>query len=234
VVIVDLLRAALRNPTVVFLLGLASGLLLVAAWHAARFLLDLRAARRRAEAALDAATATPRDREARRLVELSKRKLRFQPRLNPRWVAPLIEEIPVLVRAIAVVYYPDHPDPLRAPGLSRFTRAVELGARDVAEFLETRRVGRLIDMSAAAAWRTWDVGRRVTRHEHVRSVVRWYDRLRPVWQATRYRSPVMWTGLAASNAAIRVLQPEIIEIVARRAIELYSGRATPAEGPPPG
>jgi hypothetical protein len=234
VAILDVLRAALRTPAVIFLLGLTSGLLLVAAWHAARFLLDLGAARRRAAAALDAATETPRDREARRLVELSQRKLRFQPRLNPRWVAPLVEEIPLLVRAIAVVYYPDHPDPMRAPGLSRFTRAVELGARDIAEFLETRRVGRLIDMSAATAWRTWDVSRRVTRHEHVRKVVGWDARLRPVWQAARYRSPVMWTGLAASNAAIRVLQPAIIAIVARRAIELYSGRATPTEGPPPG
>jgi hypothetical protein len=34
----------------------------------------------------------------------------------------------------------------------------------------------------------------------------------------------MWASLAVSNVTIRTLQPAIIDLIARRAIELYSGR----------
>jgi len=34
----------------------------------------------------------------------------------------------------------------------------------------------------------------------------------------------MWASLAVSNVAVRALQPAVIDIVARRAMELYSGR----------
>jgi hypothetical protein len=34
----------------------------------------------------------------------------------------------------------------------------------------------------------------------------------------------MWASLAASNVAVRTLQPAVIDIIARRTMELYSGR----------
>jgi hypothetical protein len=208
------------HPWLTFLAGVLAGLALVAAWQGVRFLVDLRAVRRRAlqvglESAREAPLQDPRDVEAH---------LMFQRRLNPQWVTPLVREIPDLVRAIAATYYPDRLDPLWAPGISRFSRAVELTARDIADFLENQRVGRLVDVSATTVRRTWDVGYRLSKHEHWQTATRWYQRIRPVWQAARYRSPITWVSLAATNAAVRVLQPAIVAIVARRAIELYSGR----------
>ena len=50
-----------------------------------------------------------------------------------------------------------------------------------------------------------------------------YRTVRPVVQALRYNSPLTWVGLATSNAAARVLQPSIIGIIGKRAIQLYSG-----------
>jgi hypothetical protein len=216
-------------PVLTFLAGVLAGLALVAAWQGVRFLIDLRAVRRRAlrlglESAREAPLEDPRDVEAQRLVAACKARLMFQRRLNPQWVTPLVREIPDLVRAIAATYYPDRLDPLWAPGISRFSRAVELTARDIADFLENQRVGRLVDVSAHTVRRTWDVGYRLSKHEHWQAATRWYQRVRPVWQAARYRSPITWVSLAATNAAVRVLQPAIVAIVARRAIELYSGR----------
>jgi hypothetical protein len=45
----------------------------------------------------------------------------------------------------------------------------------------------------------------------------------------------MWMSFAASNVAVRTLQPMMIDIIAQRAIELYSGRlaARSVEPPPP-
>ncbi len=42
-------------------------------------------------------------------------------------------------------------DLLRAPSLSHFMRAIHLTALDISDFLQTRRVGRLIDVSATTA-----------------------------------------------------------------------------------
>lgn len=222
------------RPTLVFLAGLAAGLGLVALWMLVRFLLDLRAVRLATTAALAEAAAgdDPRNAEAARLVVACQRRLIFQPRLRPLWLRPLADEIPALVRALAAVYYPDHPDPLWAPGLSRFARALALTAEDISDFLEKRRIGRLMDVSATTARRTWDFGARLARHQHLRAAVRVYGRVQPVWQATRYRSPFMWAGLGATNAAVRVLQPTIVAIVARRAIQLYSGRPLDPPGTP--
>jgi hypothetical protein len=34
----------------------------------------------------------------------------------------------------------------------------------------------------------------------------------------------MWASIAVSNVAARTLQPAVIDIIAKRAIDLYSGR----------
>lgn len=176
-------------------------------------------------------TDDPRDLAAYDRVKACKNRLRWHIDPNPHWIAPLIDEVPRLVREIAAIYYPHAADPLRAPGLSHFMRAIHLTAMDIADFLQTQRLGRLVDVSAETAWKGWEVGHRLATHERVKQahvwykkLQPWYRRVRPVWQVLRFNSPWMWMSLAASNITIRTLQPAIIDIVARRAIELYSGQ----------
>jgi len=214
------------EPYVAFLLGLATAVVLLGLWRGLRFLLDLYATRKSFEIQHPSQT-DPREPKALEAVEGCKSRLRWQKTPNPQWVTPLVDEIPKLVREIAQIYYPDADDPIRAPGLSQFTRAIQLTAGDISDFLQTRRAGRLVDVSATAAWKTWEIGQTVAENEHVRRLLTVYDYVRPVVQAIRYKSPITWTILAVSNLAVRTLQPAVIDIVAQRAIQLYSGRLTP-------
>jgi hypothetical protein len=102
---------------------------------------------------------------------------------------------------------------------------------DISDFLQNRRVGRLLDISANTAWKAWEIGEKVSKNEQFKKLKKGfkmfypvYRKVRPAWQVVRYRSPLMWFNLIASNLAIRTLQPAVIDIVARRAIELYSGQ----------
>jgi hypothetical protein len=193
--------------------------------------LRLRRARAAAEVFHHALLDDPRDLAAHARVQACKQRLRWQPTLNPNWLDPLIDETPALVREIATIYYPDAEDPIRAPGLSHFIRAIHLTAADLADFLQTHRLGRLADVSAMTLWRSWEMGRKIAAHERVKTLHRWYRNAHPwyrkalpVWQVVRYQSPWMWMSVTVSNVTIRTMQPIVIDIVARRAIELYSGR----------
>lgn len=208
-----------------FLCGAATWLL----WMALRFAADVKAASRDATRRLGEA-ASPRDLEARNAIEACKNRLRWQKRVNPEWLPPLFEEIPKLVREIARIYHPVHPDPLLAPGLSEFSRAVQLTAHDVSSFLETRSIGRLVDVSASTALKTWEMTHKIATHEAVQTAGKWYKRILPVWQVVKYKSPMVWAGMAVSNVAARTLQPALIDIIARRALDLYGGRV-PLEKP---
>jgi hypothetical protein len=64
---------------------------------------------------------------------------------------------------------------------------------------------------------------KIATHETMQSVGKWYKRLLPVWQVLKFKSPVTWAGVAVSNIAARTLQPALIDIVAKRAIDLYGG-----------
>ncbi|MFM2178914.1 MAG: hypothetical protein RL015_3012 [Verrucomicrobiota bacterium] len=199
-----------------FIVGLATWLL----WLALRFAADIKAAR---EAVADYSNLgdKPRDLAAKQAVENCKNRLRWQKRLNPEWLPPLVDEIPKLVREIAAIYHPEHPEPLLAPGLGQFSRAVHLAALDVADFLQTRSIGRLVDVSASTALKTWEMTHKIATHETMQTVGKWYKRLLPVWQVVKYKSPMVWAGMAVSNVAARTLQPAIVDIIARRTIDLY-------------
>jgi hypothetical protein len=210
-----------------FLCGAATWLL----WQALRFAAEMRTARRQAAHYLDSEAVSECDRAARDAIQACKTRLRWQKRLNPEWLPPLADEIPRLVREIARIYHPDAPHPLLAPGLSQFSRAVELAAGDVSQFLSRHRVGRLVDVSAGTAWRTWEMGQKIAGHEAVKTAGRWWRRVLPVWQAVGYKSPLVWAGVAVSNVAARTLQPVIVDLIARRALELYGGKAASTELP---
>lgn len=204
-----------------FLAGFICGAATWLFWLAFRFVMELKSAQ--ASVALHTGE-SPKDIEARNAVEACKNRLRWQKRVNPEWLPPLIDEVPRLVREIARIYHPQHPEPLLAPGLSQFSRAVHLAAEDVSNFLQTRSIGRLVDVSASTALKTWEMTHKIATHEAVQTAGKWYKRLLPVWQVMKYKSPVVWAGVAVSNVAARTLQPAIIDILARRAIDLYSGR----------
>ena len=210
--------------TLFFIAGLICGVGSVGFWWGLRLLADAKAAGRVAEAALHRLHGTAKDEEAQRAVAECKRRMRWQKNLNPLWIEPLIQEVPRLVREIASIYYPADHQPLLAPGLSHFTRAVHLAALDIADFLQTRTIGRLVDVSANTAIKAINKGREVVENEHFQYVNKWYKRLLPFWQVARFNSPVMWASLAVSNVAVRALQPAVIDIIARRTIELDSGR----------
>jgi hypothetical protein len=216
---------------IVFGLGLLCGLILVGLCRWLRRYLKLRRARATAEALRASLSDDPRDCEAHTRVEACKQRLRWQPTLNPNWLTPLIDETPALIREIAAIYYPDADDPVQAPGLSHFMRAIHLTAADIADFLQTHRLGRLVDVSTHTLWKSWQMSRKIVKHERIRTLHKWYRQVQPwyrktlpMWQVLRYRSPWMWMSVTASNVVIRTVQPIIIDIIARRAIELYSGR----------
>ncbi len=195
---------------------------------------NLRAARR-ARRAMDAmGDENPLDAEAREQVRACKSRLRWRREINPDWIKPLPAEIVELTKNVARVYYPDAKDDeaaLLAPGLSHFARATELAARDVAEFLESPYLGWMFNVSGTTALRTYRFGRQIADKPATRFLGKWASRITPVLQALRYKSPLTWASLLANNLAFRIVQPAVIDIVARRVIELYSGRILD-EAPP--
>ena len=73
---------------------------------------------------------------------------------------------------------------------------------------------------------------KIANHEKLQVANKWYKRLLPYWQVLRFKSPIMWAGMAVSNVAARTLQPAVIDIIAKRAIDLYSGRLGKGSGAP--
>ena len=212
----------------VFLAGVVLGMGGLAVWYGLRFLSELRATQHASAADLFTDKPGERDEAALAAIEACKNRLRWNKDPNPEWFTPIVGEIPSLVREIATIYHPDSPQPLLAPGLSHFTKAIQLAAADVTDFLQTRTVGRFVDVSAHTALKTWEKGREVIQHDAVQKINKWYRRILPFWQVVRFKSPLMWASVAVSNVAARTLQPAIIDIVARRAVELYSGRVAGA------
>lgn len=214
-----------------FLAGALVGAASIVIWKLLRFAADLRAAKH-ALASYVYPECGLADEKAHEAVEACKNRLRWQKNLNPEWLPPLVDEVPKLVREIAAIYHPGKQEALLAPGLSQFSRAVHLAAMDVADFLQTRSIGRLVDVSASTALKTWEMTHKIATHEKMQTANKWYKRLLPWWQVLRINSPMMWASMAVSNVAARTLQPAVIDIIAKRAIDLYSGRLGKSSGAP--
>lgn len=211
------------NWIVPFVLGFVLAVILWLGFAIIRFWLDIRKTKKEI---LNDDFITENDelqRLAKQLITDSQNSLRMTKQMNPDWLSPLLKEIPILIEGIAKLYYPENPDPIKAPKIGEFTRAVELAATDIANFLQNRRIGRLVDFSAGRAFRGYERGKKLADNPFLRVCSPIYKTVRPVVQVLRHNSPLTWVGLATSNAAARVLQPSIIGIIGKRAMQLYSG-----------
>ena len=211
------------NWAIPFVIGFLSAVTIWIGLGLIRFWIDIRKTKK---AILDydvIADNAELQRSAMQLITNSQNSLRMTKQMNPDWLSPLVKEIPVLVGNIAKLYYPENPDPIKAPKIGEFTRAVELAATDIANFLQNRRIGRLVDFSAGRALRSYERGKKMADNPFLRICSPIYKTVRPLVQVFRYNSPLTWVGLASANAAARVLQPSIIGIIGKRAIQLYSG-----------
>ena len=212
--------AGIETGTIAFLLGI--GLLLYPIFRSiSRFIFRIPALirkwRRPAPSQID-----PRVEEARLLISSSARKVRMQARLNPDWIAPVKEEITVMVDAIAKLFYPDSGKPMLEPPLSEMARAVELGSRDIRTFLETHWAGKLVNVSANVANEVRRTADKVLGHKWYDPMLKVYKRLlRPAWQIFRIANPITWLSLTGRNILARSAQPRLVIIVGRHALKLY-------------
>ena len=203
------------NWAIPFVIGFLSAIIIWISLGVIRFWIDIRKTK---EAILVNDLIAEDDevlRFAMNLITNSQNSLRMTKQMNPDWLSPLLKEIPILVGSIAKLYYPENTDPIKAPKIGEFTRAVELTATDIANFLQNRRIGRLVDFSVGRAFRGYERGKKMADNPFLRIWSPIYRTVRPVVQALRYNSPLTWLGLATSNAAARVLQPSIIGIIGK-------------------
>ncbi len=221
----DLLSAPSFEP---FIFGVASIVGLLLTWKSVRYLYYWRKASKYSTALYDVPVGDDKYESALEVTNAYKKRLRFQKGVNPKWVEPLVVEVPALIKDIAKVYYPKSSDPVMAPGMSQFERDIQLIAGDIANFLEDTWFGRRIDVSGTTARQITTGMNRWRQNKWLRGAFKAFDKLRPAWQAIKYKSPIMWGSVLAKNAGIRILQPKIIDIVARRSIELYSGQLSGA------
>lgn len=206
-----------------FIIGFLSGIVALFFWRVLRSLIEIRKSNSSFKRNIAELSNDPRLLYALETLNTYRKRLRLQKTPNPRWVQPLVEEIPHLLTDIAVIYYPKAKNPLLAPGISHFARAVQLMACDIADFLEKNWLGRTIDMSAEKVRKVGERVRKILGSRTYRIALKFYRYIRPIVQGLRYKKPTMWIFLGVKNIGIRILQPRIIDIVGHRAIELYSG-----------
>jgi hypothetical protein len=163
---------------------------------------------------------SPSEQEARRHMKACQKRLLSQRKINPNWVEPLRRELPRLVQEIARTFHPKATNPLLAPSVGEFMRAIDRTASNLATFFQSP-YGRVLNVSAETARKCYDMIERLRKYKQA---VKWYKQLRPGLQILRYKSVLMWTLLLGRNVAVRSTHHRIAGIVGERAIELYGGK----------
>jgi len=214
---------SLNHPVIWYVIGVLSAIVIYLAWNWLRFIIANRSLRSEEEP-LTFKTTSPSEqqKQALKLIKACQKRLFLQPKVNPDWIEPLKIELPRLVEEIARTYYPKANNPLLAPGISEFARAIELFANDIASFLQDTVPGRLIDTSAHTVKRTYEVTKSIVKDKRLKETLKWYKRVRPIIQIAKINSPVMWVFLLTKNF-VRIGQVTVVGLAGKRAIELYSG-----------
>jgi len=214
----------INNHVLWYVIGVLSTVLFYIIWKTIRiFWASYSVVKDTNEELKESEMSEPLDQQSLGYITDYKKRLILQAKINPNWVAPLLSEIPKLVQDIARTYYPNSKDPISAPDLSEFSYAIKLVSSDIADFLQSK-PGRILNVSASTAHRTYRVVRRLAGDERFKRINRWYKRLRPILQTLRYKSPIMWAVLIGRNVAVRTLHGKIVNTIGMRAIQLYSGR----------
>jgi len=214
---------SLNHPIIWYVIGILSAIVIYLAWNWVRLIIANRSLRA-GEDPLTFKTTSPSEQQKQALkhIKACQKRLFFQPKVNPDWIEPLKTELPRLVEEIARTYYPKAENPVLAPGISEFARAIELFANDIASFLQDTKPGRLIDTSAHMVKRTYEVTKGIVKDKRLKETLKWYKRVRPIIQIAKINSPVMWVFLLTKNF-VRIGQVTVVGLAGKRAIELYSG-----------
>jgi len=214
----------INSPVLWYAIGVLSTVLFYIIWKTIRILLaSYSVVKDTKEELKESEMSEPSDQRSMGYIKDCKKRVLLQTKINPDWATALRSEIPNLVQDIAKTYYPDSKNPISAPDLSEFIYAIKLLASDIVDFLQSRS-GRILNVSASTAHRTYRVAKHIARKKWLKLINRGYKRLRPIVQILRYKSPIMWTLVISRNVAVRTLQRKIVNTVGKRAIQLYSGR----------
>jgi len=215
---------SLNYPIIWYVIGILSAIAVYLTWNWVRLIIANRSLRA-GEDTVTFKTTSPSEqqRQALKQIKACQKRLFLQAKVNPDWIEPLKTELPRLIEEIATTYYPKAENPVLAPGISEFARAIELFANDIASFLQETIPGRLIDTSAHTVRRTYEVTKNIVRDKRLKETLKWYKRVRPIIQVVRINSPIMWVSLFTKNLVGRIGQVTIIGLAGKWSIELYSG-----------
>ena len=215
---------SLNHPVIWYVIGVLSAIVIYLAWNWLRLIIVNRSLRSGEDpVTFDTTSPSEQQKQALRQIKACQKRLFLQPKVNPDWIEPLKTELPQLVEEIAKTYYPRAKNPVLAPGISEFARAIELFADDIASFLQETIPGRLIDTSAHTVQRTYEVTKGIVKDKRLKETLKWYKRVHPIIQVVKINSPIMWVSLLTKNVVGRIGQVTIIGLAGKRSIELYSG-----------
>lgn len=215
---------SLNHPVIWYVIGILSAIVVSLAWNWLRLITANRSMRAGEDAhTFESTSPSEQQRQALKQIKACQKRLFLQRKVNPDWMEPLKTELPRLVEEIARTYYPKAKNPVLAPGISEFARAIELFANDIASFLQDTKPGRLIDTSAHTVKQTYEVTKSIVEDKRLKETLKWYKHVRPIIQIAKINSPVMWVSLLTKNLAGRIGQVTIIGLAGKWSIELYSG-----------
>lgn len=216
--------AIINKPFLWYTVGVLSTLLLCAIWKLVRRLFLSHVINNETSAEIIAsASMSDFDKQANQHISDCKKTLLLHKKINPDWIEPLKTEIPILIRNIAQIYYPEANNPFLSPDISEFLNAIELASNDITDFLQSKS-GRILNVSGNTAHKTYKVFKNISNNEKLKRLNQWYKKIRPAIQTLHYKSSIMWTVLLGRNVAVRTLQVKIVTIIGTRAIQLYSGK----------
>lgn len=216
-----------QEPIYAFILGLLSFAILIIIIRLIRFSIDIIVTKINSKKILDTNYTDTNYEESVKLIDKYKKELRNQLSLDPDWIKPMRKKVPKLFKEISLIYYPDHPNPLYAPGISQFNKTIGYLVMDIANLLQNNRIARVFDRSVYNYHKYYKYYKKVDNKvpKKVKKIFgKTYDFGKPVYAFYKLLSTPGLIMLGINNMAVRTILPYIINIIGVRIIELYSGK----------